>query len=109
MTSALNAAVSFARDRIRLNALLIVLCFAGVLMLESQSAASYPAYLLAIAMLVRFRQWADVFAVPLMWTVAALLAYLVLTQPVVRGQPTRRCAVHAVTGGAGVAVCRCVR
>ena len=79
MTSAWNATVSFVRDRIRLNALLIVLCFAGVLMLESQSAASYPAYLLAIAMLVRFRQWADVFAVPLMWAVAALLAYLVLT------------------------------
>ena len=79
MTSALNAAVSFARDRIRLNALLIVLCFAGVLMLESQSAASYPAYLLAIAMLVRFRRWADVFALPLMWAVAGLLAYLVLT------------------------------
>lgn len=79
MTSALNAAVSFVRDRIRLNALLIVLCFAGVLMLESQSAASYPAYLLAIAMLVRFRRWAGVFAVPLMWAVAALPAYLVLT------------------------------
>lgn len=79
MTSALNAAVSFVRNRIRLNALLIVLCFAGVLMLESQSAASYPAYLLAILMLVRLRQWVDVFAVPLMWAVAALLAYLVLT------------------------------
>ncbi|MCY3641836.1 MAG: hypothetical protein OXH37_12555, partial [Gammaproteobacteria bacterium] len=79
MTSAFNAAVSFVRDRIRLNALLIVLCFAGVLVLESQSAASYPAYVLAIVMLVRLRQWADVFAVPLMWTVAALLAYLVLT------------------------------
>ena len=79
MKSALNAVSSFVRDRIRLNALLIVLCFAGVLMLESQSAASYPAYLLAIAMLVRFRQWADVFAVRLMWAVAALLAYLALT------------------------------
>ncbi len=79
MTSALNAAVSFVRDRIRVNALLIVLCFAGVLVLESQSAASYPAYLLAIAMLVRLRQWVDVFAVPLMWAVVALLGYLVLT------------------------------
>ena len=79
MTSALNAAASFLRDRIQLNALLIVLCFAGVLALESQSAASYPAYLLAIVMLVRWRHWADVFAVPLMWAVAALLAYLVLT------------------------------
>ena len=79
MTSALNAAAAFVRDRIRLNALLIVLCFAGVLALESQSAASYPAYLLAIAMLVRLRQWADVFAVPLMWAVTALLAYLALT------------------------------
>ena len=79
MKPALNAAASFLRDRIRLNALLIVACFAGVLVLESQSAASYPAYLLAVAMLVRFRQWADVFAVPLMWAVAALLAYLGLT------------------------------
>ena len=79
MTPPLNAAVSFVRDHIRLNALLIVLCFAGVLVLESQSAASYPAYLLAIVMLARFRQWADVFTVPLMWAVAALLAYLVLT------------------------------
>ena len=79
MTSALNAAAALVRDRIRLNALLIVLCFAGVLALESQSAASYPAYLLAIAMLVRLRRWADVFAVPLMWAVTALLAYLALT------------------------------
>ena len=79
MTSALNAAAALVRDRIRLNAVLIVLCFAGVLALESQSAASYPAYLLAIAMLVRLRRWADVFAVPLMWAVTALLAYLALT------------------------------
>ena len=75
----MNAAAAFVRDRIRLNALLIVLCFAGVLALESQSAASYSAYLLAIAMLVRLRRWADVFAVPLMWAVTALLAYLALT------------------------------
>ncbi|MCY4343448.1 MAG: O-antigen ligase family protein [Gammaproteobacteria bacterium] len=79
MTSTLNAAVSFVRDRIRLNALLIVLCFAGVLVLESQSAASYAAYLLAIVMLARLRQWVDVFAVPLSWLVVALLGYLVLT------------------------------
>ncbi len=79
MTFTLNAAVAFVRDRIRLNALLIVLCFAGVLVLESQSAASYPAYLLAIVMLARLRQWVDVLAVPLIWSIMALLAYLVLT------------------------------
>ena len=79
MTSAYNAVSAFVSDRIQLNALLIVLCFAGVLALESQSAASYPAYLLAIAMLVRVRRWADVLAVPLIWAVAAVPAYLVLT------------------------------
>lgn len=54
----------------------MVLCFVAALTLGSQSAASYPSYLLALAMLVRPRPWAGLFALPLMWGIAILLLYL---------------------------------
>jgi O-antigen ligase len=65
----------FLGDRIQVNSVLIVLCFSSVLLLGSQSAASYPSYLLALLMLLAFRRWNDVFATPIAWHVALLLLY----------------------------------
>ena len=69
----------FFGDRIRINSVLIVLCFASVLALSSQSAASYPSYLLAISMALTVRRWSDVFSSYLVWLVVALLGYLCLS------------------------------
>ena len=69
----------FFSDRIQVNSLLIVLCFVSVLLLSSQSAASYATYLLALAMLFTVRQWNDVFQVRLLWLILALLGYLTLS------------------------------
>ena len=69
----------FFSDRIQVNALLVTLCLVAVLVLGSQSAASFPTYLLALAMVIAWRQWQSVFAVPLIWAVVVLLGYLVLS------------------------------
>jgi len=69
----------FFGDRIQINSVLIVACFAAVLLLESQSAASYPTYFLAISMLVASRQWNDVFQRRMVWLIIALLGYLSLS------------------------------
>ena len=70
---------AFFKDRMQVNAVLIVLCFVSVLSLGSQSAASYSTYFLALAMLFTVRQWNDVFSVRLVWGIVALLVYLALT------------------------------
>ena len=67
------------RDRVQLNAVLIVLIFLGVLLLSSQSAASYPAYLLGLAMLLGIRAWRDVFQQPYVWVLLGLVVYLILS------------------------------
>ena len=69
----------FFGDRIQINSVLIVLCFASVLALSSQSAASYPTYLLALSMAFTVRLWADVFSSYLIWAVVALLGWLCLS------------------------------
>jgi len=69
----------FIGDRIQLNSLLIVLCFASVLSLGSQSAASYPTYFLALSMLLTVRQWNDVSSTPFFWCVAVLVTYLCMS------------------------------
>ncbi len=66
----------FLGDRIQINSILIVLCFVSVLVLSSQSAASYPTYFLAVSMLLTVRRWNDVFSSSLVWLVVALLVYL---------------------------------
>ena len=66
-------------DRIQLNALLVVSSFVAVLTLSSQSAASYPTYLLGISMLVSVKQWNDVFRSRLIWIVLAVIGYLCLS------------------------------
>jgi O-antigen ligase len=66
----------FLGDRIQINSLLIVLCFVSVLALSSQSAASYPSYLLALSMLLAVRSWNDVFATRMIWIVVGLVGYL---------------------------------
>ena len=63
-------------DRVLVNSILIVLCFVSIFGLGSQSAASWPTYLLAVSMLLSLRRWDDVAKVPYFWTIAALLAYL---------------------------------
>ncbi len=75
----MHTIAAFFRDRMQINALLIVLCFVSVLLLRTQSGASYSTYLLAIAMLVTINQWNDVFSVRLMWGTVVLLLYLALT------------------------------
>ena len=69
----------FFGDRIRVVGWLIVVCFASVLALASQSAASLSTYVLALVMLASFASWRDVFAVRFLWLVCALVAYLTLT------------------------------
>jgi O-antigen ligase len=66
----------FIADRIQINSLLIVLCFVSVLALSSQSAASYPSYLLAVSMALTWRHWNDVVGATLFWMVVAVLGYL---------------------------------
>ena len=75
----MHTIAAFFRDRMQINALLIVLCFVSVLLLRTQSGASYATYMLAIAMLVTINQWNDVFSVRLMWGTVVLLLYLALT------------------------------
>lgn len=63
-------------DRIQVNSALVVLCFVSVLLLDSQSAASYSSYLLLGAMLWNFRQWDDVLRLPYFLAILVLQAYL---------------------------------
>ncbi len=42
----MHTIAAFFRDRMQINALLIVLCFVSVLLLRTQSGASYATYLL---------------------------------------------------------------
>ena len=69
----------FFRDRITWLAILIVCCFVAVLLLPSQSRASYPTYILAIVMLISFAAWRDVFQLPLIRWIVALLVWLNLS------------------------------
>ncbi len=66
-------------DRIRIVGLLIALCFVGVLLLSSQSAASYPAYILSVVMVLTFQHWRDLFHVAGSWLVIAFLGYLTVS------------------------------
>ncbi len=75
----MNSVAGFLRDRIQVNSLLVILCFVSVLVLSSQSAASYSTYFLALAMLFTIRRWNDVFSVPLLRGIVVLLVYLTLT------------------------------
>ena len=66
-------------DRIQWLALLILLCFVSVLLLRSQSGASYPTYILALVVLASFPAWRDAFALPLIRLVSVLLVWLCLS------------------------------
>ena len=76
MTSQPSRFKFFMLDRITWLAILIVCCFVAVLLLPSQSRASYPTYILAIVMLVSFTAWHDVFQLPLIRWIVALLLWL---------------------------------
>lgn len=66
-------------DRIQWMSALIVLCFLSVLLLRSQSAASYPTYALSLFMLATFPKWRDVFRLHLIRLICALLVWLCLS------------------------------
>ena len=66
-------------DRIQWLALLIVACLVSILMLRSQSAASYPSYILLLVSILTFRTWKDVFSVTLVKWVVLLLSWLSLS------------------------------
>ena len=66
----------FLRDRITWLAILIVACFVSVLMLSSQSRASYPTYILAVLMLVTAPAWKDVWNLRMTAWFLALFAWL---------------------------------
>ena len=70
---------SLGMDRIQWVTLLLVCCFVGVLLLQSQSAASYPTYLLAILMAFTTSQWRDVFRLSLMRWILVLVLWLCLS------------------------------
>lgn len=66
-------------DRISVNSGLIVGVFLSVLLLSSQSGASFVTYLLALAMLIRVKDWNDVLDCSFLWPMLALLVYLPVT------------------------------
>ena len=63
-------------DRIQWMAVLIVACFVSVLLLQSQSRASYATYALALLMVATIPQWRDVLQIGLVKWIIALLAWL---------------------------------
>ena len=67
------------RDRIELIGWLVLVCFASVLLLSSQSAASFFTYLLALLVFASHRVWLDLARNELFILVVALLLYLSLS------------------------------
>ena len=68
-----------ALDRITIHSALIVGTFLSVLLLSSQSGASFVTYVLSAAMLISIREWNDVRHSPMIWPIVLLLIYLPLT------------------------------
>jgi O-antigen ligase len=66
-------------DRIQINCILIVVSLVSIFVLPSQSAASWPTYLLALAILATARAWREAWRVPMLWLVVALLGWLTLS------------------------------
>ena len=64
------------RDRIELIGGLLLVCFASVLLLSSQSASSLLTYVLTLVILASFRTWADLLRTDLFVLIVALLFYL---------------------------------
>lgn len=63
-------------DRIQLIGTLILVAFVSVLVLPSQSAASYPTYALLLATLITLPHWSDIFSVPLFRWIILLIVWL---------------------------------
>ena len=66
-------------DRLNWVAAFVVLIFAGVLLFDSQSAASIASYLLTILMLVTWRDWIDVVQCDLFYFLLVFICYLLLS------------------------------
>ena len=67
------------RDRIELVGVLLLTCFASVLLLSSQSAASVFTYLLALVVFTGYRAWSELLYTDLFLIVLVLLGYMTLT------------------------------
>lgn len=67
------------RDRIELIGWLLLMCFAAVLLLSSQSGASIVTYLLALVVIASYRMWVDLARNDLFMFVVAILVYLSLS------------------------------
>lgn len=67
---------NFKLDRIWWMSVLVIASLVGVLLLRSQSAASYPSYLLTLLALVTVSHWKDVFKVSLFQWVLLLVLWL---------------------------------
>ncbi len=67
------------RDSIEFVGVLIVACFAAVLLLTSQSGSSVLTYVLTLLVLFRASQWSDIARTDLFLLIAALLLYLSLS------------------------------
>ena len=79
MATPVDRVQTFLSDRIQWMALLLVGCFVSVLLLASQSRASYPTYALALLVVATFPQWRDVLKLGLLRWVIALLLWLSLS------------------------------
>lgn len=66
-------------DRIEAESWLLVACVASVLLLSSQSAASFLTYALALLVLGALRRWVDIAHTPYFWLVVATLVYFFLS------------------------------
>lgn len=69
----------FSADRIQWMASLIVCCFISMLLLSSQSRASYPSYVLGILMIATIPKWIDLFRSDLACLVGLLVAWLCIS------------------------------
>jgi len=66
-------------DRLLWCTVLVVISFACLFVLGSQSAASYGTYALGVLVLATNSRWRDVWGLDLIWLVVALLGYLTLS------------------------------
>ena len=66
-------------SREELLSLLVILSLSAVVILESQSAASYPTYFLALAVFLGASHWTKLLTTPLFWMIFGMLGYLVLS------------------------------
>lgn len=68
-----------SRDRLQVLAILVVVSLASMLVLPSQSASSFPTYVLAIVLLLSFSAWKDVFDIGLFRLCIVLVLWMCIS------------------------------